>query len=155
MTSKEAKFSSILFLVIIALLVEKQRDANKNVFDLVLIINIIPTKYSTNIKMNNKVKIKFIEQRWEGFEAWIGNDNSYWVRLDFLLEYFISSNVNLSQKFKGQLDDSEIVKKYYKSLFNKFMMHTSNGKEFNYDDYMEWQKNNKIEVERTIKSINL
>ena len=105
--------------------------------------------------MKNKVEIKYTEQRWEGFEAWIGSDHTYWVRLDFLLESFISKNVDLSKKFKGQLNDFNIAKKYYESLFDKFMKTTSNGEEFNYDNYLNWQKNNKIEVARAITNINL
>ena len=40
--------------------------------------------------MNSNLKIKYVDQRWDGIEGWLGNDNLFWIRLDFFLEYYIS-----------------------------------------------------------------
>ncbi|MCL6296361.1 hypothetical protein [Jejuia spongiicola] len=103
--------------------------------------------------MNNKFKLKYIEQLGEVTEAWIGSDGNYWVRLDFLLEYFVSNNVILSQKYKGKLDDFCLAKEYYESLFYKFMANTSKGDKFNFDEYLDWQITSKDEVVSAIDNV--
>ena len=67
--------------------------------------------------MNNNLKIKYVDQRWDGVEGWLGNDNLFWIRLDFFLEYFISGNLELSIRYKNK---ELSLEKYCEMLFKKF-----------------------------------
>ena len=98
------------------------------------------------------IELKFLEQRWDGLEAWIRkNQCDIWVRLDFFLEYYISGNVNLSKKYKGQLKNKEVIKQYSELLYSKFLKETSGGSEFNPQEYINWQKNNKDDINKVLE----
>lgn len=101
--------------------------------------------------MENKIELKFVEERWEGIEGWIGNDNNYWVRLDFLLEYYLSKNLKLSHKYKNK----EISqKKYFELLFEKFKKNNSKTIKFNIEDYKKWSNMENPEIKKVIEMIN-
>ncbi|SFC27178.1 hypothetical protein SAMN04487907_103168 [Zunongwangia mangrovi] len=104
--------------------------------------------------MENNLSLKYVEQRWEGLECWVGNDEIFWVRLDFFLEYYIAKNVLLSLKYKKEIKNFNIAKEYYQSLYEKFMNITLNGKNFDYSKYIKWQKLNKLEVQQAVKLIS-
>ena len=93
--------------------------------------------------MNSKLKIKYVDQRWDGVEGWLGNDNLFWIRLDFFLEYFISGNLELSKRYKNK---ELSLEKYCERLFEKFNEKTFCNKKFEYTKYTEWlnMKNPKI-----------
>lgn len=93
--------------------------------------------------MNSNLKIKYVDQRWDGVEGWLGNDNLFWIRLDFFLEYFISGNLELSRRYKNK---ELSLEKYCEKLFEKFNEKTFFNKEFEYIKYTEWlnMKNPKI-----------
>ena len=104
--------------------------------------------------MKEKIEIKFIDQRLDGWEAWIGSDNKFWIRLDFLLEYYISKNVILSKKMKEHTSTQLPVKQYGEQMFNKFMDITSNGEKFSYDNYSKWLKMDNPEIQKALVLIN-
>lgn len=93
--------------------------------------------------MNSNLKIKYVDQRRDGVEGWLGNDNLFWIRLDFFLEYFISGNLELSRRYKNK---ELSLEKYCERLFEKFNEKTFCNKEFEYIKYTEWlnMKNPKI-----------
>src|SRR5690606_5351077 len=101
-----------------------------------------------------EIELKFIDQRLDGWEAWIGSDNMFWIRLDFLLEYYISKNVNLSRKMKNETFTKPTVKQYGVKMFNKFMKVTSNGEKFSYEGYSEWLKTDNPEIQKAVGFIN-
>lgn len=105
-------------------------------------------------KKSNDLELKYIDQRYEGLEAWIRFKNSEWIRLDFLLEYYLLKNVNLSKKYKGKLDDQLIAKCYYGLLYDKFSEKTSGGENFDFQKYIFWQRNNQVEVNNALKLLN-
>lgn len=100
-------------------------------------------------KNNSEIEIKYVEQRHEGLEAWIrSNRGGSWVRLDFLLEYFLFGNVDLSKKYKEMLHDKNLIKRYYEALYSKVLSEELRRGEFNSDIYLEWQKNNQSDVSK-------
>lgn len=106
--------------------------------------------------MKNNFKLEYVDQNWDGIEGWVVKENEFKVRLDALLEYYISKNVELTYSIiKGKTKNISYVKKYSSSLFEKFLKLTNEGREFDYDKYMKWQKtdNPKI-VEKVIKLMN-
>tara|TARA_R110002126_G_scaffold97803_1_gene227569 strand:- start:31377 stop:31685 length:309 start_codon:yes stop_codon:yes gene_type:complete len=101
--------------------------------------------------MNNKIELKFIEQRWEGIEGWIGNNDDFWVRLDFFLEYFVSKNLKLSYKYKNKEINQ---KKYCELLFEKIKENTSKTTKFNYKNYKKWLSMENPEINKVIELMN-
>ena len=101
--------------------------------------------------MNNHLKIKYIDQNWDGVEGWIGNDNLFWIRLDFFLEYYISENLDLSKKYKNNKFGLD---KYCEELFKKFDQKTIYNVEFDYSKYTKWLNMKNPEIEKVIKLMN-
>ena len=104
--------------------------------------------------MKNDFRVVFEEQRWSRIEGWIIKDNKQRIRLDFLLEYYISNNVELSKKIKGKIKNNSIMKEYSIKLFEKFMKFTDNGLNFNFEDYIKWQKTDNLETQKILNLIN-
>lgn len=104
--------------------------------------------------MNHKLGLKFTNQRLDGWEAWIGSDDEYWVRLDFLLEYYISKTVDLSKIIKGKSHDKDLMKKYGDDMFRKFMSYTSNGQTFNYKNYNDFLSIENPSIQKALAMLN-
>lgn len=100
------------------------------------------------------LEVKYIDQKNEGLEAWVRKGQSNWVRLDFILEYYLSGDVNLSKQFRGQLGEASIAKQYYNLLYAKFSKETSDGRNFDFEKYLSWQKSNPTEINNAIKLLN-
>ncbi|SHG62668.1 hypothetical protein SAMN04488109_1135 [Chryseolinea serpens] len=105
-------------------------------------------------KSHNDVELKYIDQKNEGLEAWIRKDKSDWIRLDFMLEYYLSRNVNLSKQYKGQLRDETIARQFYNLLYTKFSDDTSGGRNFDFQKYLSWQRSNYAEISNALKLMN-
>jgi hypothetical protein len=100
------------------------------------------------------LKLKKIDHRWEPSEYWLGNDELFWVRIDFLLEYYISKNLEISKEYKKKLKEENSLKEYAEILFAKFMKVTLNGNQFNYDDYVQWLKTSNPEIKEVLTLFN-
>jgi len=99
----------------------------------------------------NDLELKYIDQRYDGLEAWIRFKESDWIRLDGLLEYYLFKNVNLTKEYKGQLGDESVAMHYYKLLFDMFSEETSGGQKFDFQKYLSWQKSNSTEISNALK----
>jgi hypothetical protein len=99
---------------------------------------------------------KLIDQRYDGWEAWVRQDQSDWIRLDFVLEYYLFGNVDVTKEFAGQLGDEKKVKKYCDLLCDKFTQAISDGYEFDFQKYSDWQqrKGNIDEARRFLRLKN-
>jgi len=102
----------------------------------------------------NDLEFKYVDQRYDGLEAWIRFQQSEWIRLDGLLEYYLLQNVNITKEYKGRLIDESVAKRYYNLLFDRFLEKTSGGKEFDFQKYLSWQKNNHADISDAIKLLN-
>ena len=94
------------------------------------------------------MELKYVKQRHEGIEAWIRYNDSEWIRLDFILEYYLFKNVDLSKKYKGRLNEELVVKQYSELFYAKFAEKTSNGSEFDFIGYVAWKKSNQFEINK-------
>lgn len=103
----------------------------------------------------SELNIKYVEQRFEGFEIWVQKGQSDWIRLDFLLEYYLFGNVNLSKKYKGLLSDEMKAKQYYNLLYEKFIQATSGGYDFDFQKYTYWLKNNQLDINKARDLLHL
>jgi len=101
---------------------------------------------------SNKLELKYIDQRFDGLEAWIRYNDSEWIRLDFILEFYLFNNVNLTKHYKEQFNNEGIVREYCELLFTKFSENTSNGSKFDFIKYLDWKNNNQSHI---IKARNL
>ncbi len=86
----------------------------------------------------NDLELKYVDQRYDGLEAWIRFKESDWIRLDVFLEYYLSRKVSLTTEYKGQLKDESVAKRYYKLLFDLFSEKTSRGESFDFEKYHSW-----------------
>ncbi len=100
------------------------------------------------------IELKYIDQKNEGIEAWIRKEKSGWVRLDFMLEYYVSGSVSLSKQYKGRLEDVSIAKEYYNLLYAKFLKETSDGQTFDFEKYHSWQTSDQVKINDLIEMIN-
>jgi hypothetical protein len=108
-----------------------------------------------NIERNpGELEIKFIDQRYDGLEGWIRKGQSNWIRLDFMLEYYISDNVDVTKQYKGQLRNENMVKEYCNLLYAKFLQLTLGGQNFDFEKYIDWQRNNSAKVDEALKLLN-
>lgn len=103
---------------------------------------------------HNVLEIKYIDQKNEGLEAWVRKGQSDWIRLDFMLEYYLFKNVNLSKQYKGQLGDASIAKQYYNLLYSKFLDETSDGGTLDFKKYLSWQRESHAEIIDAVKQMN-
>lgn len=101
-----------------------------------------------------KLEIKFIEQRFEGIEAWVRRGKSDWIRLDFMLEYYLFGNVNLSKEYKGQIREKEKAKQYYDLLYEKFIRVIKEGHKFDFQEYIDWQRYNRSDIDEVLKLLH-
>lgn len=102
---------------------------------------------------NDEIEVKFVDQKFDGTEGWIRKQNTDWIRLDFMLEYFLSSNVGVTKKYKGQLNNRSKANSYNKELLSKFKRQTNNGKSFDFQKYKEWL-NNRTEIDKARRMLD-
>ncbi|WP_320020396.1 hypothetical protein [Labilibaculum manganireducens] len=102
----------------------------------------------------DKLEIKYIEQRHEGLEAWVRRAKSDWIRLDFMLEYYLFGNVNLSKEYKSQLIEKMKAKQYYELFYDKFIQAIKNGRKFDFQEYIDWQRCNRSEIDEVLKLLH-
>jgi hypothetical protein len=107
-----------------------------------------------NDKSGNCLELKYVHQKDEGLEAWIRKAESDWIRLDFMLEFYMFGNVDLSSCYKLQLRDETIAKKYYDLLYRKFSDNTSEGTNFDFQKYLAWQRNDHSAISAAVKLMN-
>jgi len=98
------------------------------------------------LKMENNFTIKGIEvliksQKFDGWEAWLKMSNNEWVRIDFMLEYYISGSVSITKKYSGSLNDEFYAKEYYGAFLDNYIDVLSNPNRFNNEEYQKWLKN--------------
>lgn len=105
------------------------------------------------MKQSDDLKIKYIDQRYDGFEAWIRFKECDWIRLDAFLEYYLSQNVDLTKEYNEKLGDKSLEKQYQNKLFNLFSEKTSSGKDFDFEKYFSWV-NNPSEISKVLKLLN-
>lgn len=101
----------------------------------------------------NDLELKYVDQRYDGLEAWIRYRGGDWIRLDVFLEYYLSRKVSLTKEYKGLLKDESVAKHYYKLLFDLFSEKTSRGKNFDFQKYFSWI-NNPSEISNVLKILN-
>lgn len=99
---------------------------------------------------SEELELKYVDQKYEGLEAWIRRGQSDWIRLDFILEYYLFNNVNLSKQYRSQLNDEKEAKQYYSLLYKKFTEETSNGKKFDFQKYLNWQRNTPSKINEAL-----
>lgn len=88
---------------------------------------------------NNGIEIAIAEQRYgESIEGWFKKDDNEWIRLDFFLEFFLTKDVAITKKFKGQLNSIEKAEQYYELLFSKFKELTDDANNFDFEKYSKW-----------------
>ncbi len=104
-----------------------------------------------NTKRPDKLELKYIDQKYDGLEAWIRYGDSEWIRLDFILEYYLFKNVDLTKEYKGQLNDKKKAKEYIRSFYLKFSRNTSRGSTFDFKKYINWIRFNQSEVSKIRK----
>ncbi len=100
----------------------------------------------------DRIELKYVDQRHDGIEGWIRKGDGEWIRLDFMLEYFISNNVEITKRFKGRINDPNLAKRFYSELLDKFKKETNQGMDFNLDRYNSWLKQGD-EIEKVRKSL--
>lgn len=100
----------------------------------------------------NQLEIKYVRQKYDGLEAWVRKGKSQWVRLDFILEYYLSGNVNISKKFKMKNEGESIH--FFESLYTKFIQLTCNGENFDFQEYLDWQNSKFSNIEEALKMLN-
>jgi len=98
------------------------------------------------LKMENNFTIKGIEvliksQKFDGWEGWLKMSNNEWVRIDFMLEYYISGSVSITKKYSGSLNDEFYAKEYYGAFLDNYIDVLSNPNRFNNEEYQKWLKN--------------
>lgn len=93
------------------------------------------------MKQSNDLELKYVDQRYDGLEAWVRFKESDWIRLDAFLEYYLSQNVDLTKEYKEKLGDKLIDKQYQNKLFDLFSDKTSDGKDFDFEKYLSWINN--------------
>lgn len=98
----------------------------------------------------NDLELKYVDQRYDGIEAWIRFKESDWVRLDAFLEYYLLQNVNITKEYKEKLGDKIVAKQYQTRLFDLFSAETSNGIEFDFQKYHSWL-NDDSEISKVLK----
>lgn len=94
---------------------------------------------------SSELTLKYVDQRFDSLEAWVKKGESSWVRLDFMLEYYVSGNVSLSKQYKDQLGDEKTAKQYYDSMLKKLTQH---GHKFEIQKYLDWQRQNPAEINK-------
>jgi len=94
-----------------------------------------------------ELELKFIDQRLDGLEAWVRKGQSDWIRLDFMLEYYLFANVDLTKRYREKLDDKNQAQQYYELLHDKFIKLTSYGEKFNFEEYINWQRTTGSDIE--------
>ncbi len=102
----------------------------------------------------NKLEFKIVDQRNEGQEAWIRFENSDWIRLDFMLEFYLLKDVTLSKSYKGKFKDKAAVKRYGELFYDKFSKLTSGGEKFDFEKYLNWTLNNSTDLSKALKLMN-
>lgn len=102
---------------------------------------------------NDQIEIKYVDQRHDGIEGWIKKGNGDWIRLDFMLEYFVSNNIEVTRKYKGRINDPVVAKSFYKELLNKFKKETDRGNNFDSNKYKNWLRNSS-EIEKVRKLLS-
>ncbi|MCB9043642.1 MAG: hypothetical protein R2798_12075 [Chitinophagales bacterium] len=75
-------------------------------------------------------------QRWEGFESYIKVDDEKWIRLDFLLEYFLTNDVKITKEFKGNFKSYLGNVKYASIFLKEFGDLILDESHFNYEKYI-------------------
>lgn len=98
----------------------------------------------------NDLELKYVDQRYDGIEAWIRYKESDWIRLDVFLEYYLSRKVSLTKEYKEKRGDKSVDKQYQNKLFNLFSEKTSGGKVFDFEKYLSWV-NNQSEIGEVLK----
>ncbi len=98
----------------------------------------------------NDLELKFVDQRYDGIEAWIRFKESDWIRLDAFLEYYLLQSVNITKEYKERLGDESVAKQYHNRLFDIFSEKTSSGKEFDFQKYLSWLNDNS-EISKVLK----
>lgn len=119
--------------------------------------NLIRLLFSNNQKATNmdkgEIEVKFVDQKFDGTEGWIRRKDSDWIRLDFMLEYFLSSDVGITKKYKGQLNNRIKANSYNEELLSKFNRQTNNGNSFDFQKYKKWLSN-RSEIEKARKLLD-
>lgn len=98
-------------------------------------------------------EIKYLYQRWEGFETSLRVDEEKWIRIDFFLEYFLTGDIKLTKNFKGDFKSYLGNVKYASEFLEAFGNLILDETKFNYEKYIEWMKN-KMEVNKVLAKIN-
>ena len=102
--------------------------------------------------MENSFRRKGIEviiknQRFDGYEAWIRKGESEWVRIDFMLEYYISRSLSVTNKYKGSFRDESYAKLYVSAFLDRYIDTLSNTSKFKINEYQDWIRGNSKEIE--------
>jgi len=100
---------------------------------------------------SNALELKYVDQRYDGLEAWVRKGQSEWVRLDFILEYYISGDVKFSSEYRGMLNDEIKAKGYYNSMFTMLTQRISDGYNFEIQEFLNWQRNNPSKINKIRK----
>jgi hypothetical protein len=75
-------------------------------------------------------------------------------KVKVILEYYISDKVGLTKQYKGQLHNENMVKVYRNLLYAKFLQLTLGGRNFDFEKYIDWQRNNSTKGDDALKLLN-
>ena len=98
------------------------------------------SRKATYVHTNHSVII--LDQGVDGNEVWIKKDDGDWVRLDFILEYFLTGSVALTKKFQSKLKSEENNGLYYAEFINQHYKELFEDGKSSILEYPAWLRNN-------------
>lgn len=99
-------------------------------------------------------EVKYIDQRYDGFEATLKVDEDKWIRIDFFLEFFLTGDTKLTKSFKGNNSSYLRHVKYCSEFFKEYGHFILDESIFNFEKYMDWMKN-KIETDKALENVKI
>ena len=98
------------------------------------------SRKATYVHTNHSVII--LDQGVDGNEVWIKKDDGDWVRLDFILEYFLTGSVDLKRKSQSKLKSEENNGLYYAEFINQHYKELFENGKPSILEYPAWLRNN-------------
>jgi len=102
-----------------------------------------------------ELKFKYIDQKSDGLEGWVQAANSPWIRLDFILEFYLFGNMDLSNDYKRRsFRNHQTAKEYADGMYEKVKELMKSGKKVNFESYIEWQQKSFDTIRELSNSLN-
>lgn len=101
------------------------------------------------------IRIKYVDKKADGLEGWIQVENAEWIRLDFVLEFYLFGQMELSNSYrKSNFRNHQVAKEYADGLYQNIRALLASGKEVDFKAYLEWQQNNFSKIQELSNSLN-